>query len=138
MRQLPEREKMPALRIGEESIAHVRSKYPEGTPEREFFENVLLARIPYALIARITTLSHTDVRDMTTGRKAYTPEAKVAMCEKFNKLINYGLDKGVYPCSDLAVIEPLTTVLLESMANARRFELAKGKLIAAGLLPAAS
>ena len=136
MRTLKEREKMPALRIGEESINHVRSKYADGTPEREFFENVLLARIPYALIAKLSNLPHTDVRDMVTGRKAYTDDARVILCEKINKLVDKGLDIGIYPCSDLAVIDPMTTVLLSSMANERRFEIAKQKLIEAGLMPA--
>lgn len=135
MRVLKEREKMPALRIGEDSIAHVRAKYNDGSPEREFFENVLLARIPYALLAKLTQLPHTDVRDMITGRKNYTDEAKTLLCEKMNKLVDYGLDTGVYPCSDLAVIEPLTTVLLQSMANAKRLEQAKIVLANAGLIP---
>lgn len=135
MRVLKEREKMPALRIGEDSIAHVRAKYNDGSPEREFFENVLLARIPYALLAKLTQLPHTDVRDMITGRKNYTDEAKTLLCEKMNKLVDYGLDHGVYPCSDLAVIEPLTTVLLQSMANAKRLDQAKIVLANAGLIP---
>lgn len=99
------------------------------------FQNVLLARIPYALLAKLTQLPHTDVRDMITGRKNYTDEAKTLLCEKMNKLVDYGLDNGVYPCSDLAVIEPLTTVLLQSMANAKRLDQAKIVLANAGLIP---
>lgn len=138
MRELKEREKMPSLRIGEDSINHARSRYAEGTPERELFENFLTGRIPYALIAHVTGLNHGDIRDMITGRKNYTDDAREKLCGPVNKLIDYGLTIGVYPCSDLAVIQPLTDVLLKSMANEQRYNKAKTLLINAGILPAGS
>lgn len=138
MREVKEREKMPALRIGDDAITHARSKFQVGTPERELFENVLAARIPYALMASLTGIDHGAVRDMVTGRKNYTDEAKEKLCGSVNKLIDHGLELGVYPCSDLAVIQPLTNVLLNSMANEKRFQKAKQLLIDAGVLPAAS
>lgn len=136
MKQLKEREKMPALRISEDAVLNARQTFPEGTVERDFFENVYMARIPYALIARLANLSHADVRDMVTGRKKYTDETRDTLCVKVNRLIDKGLDLGLYPCSDLAVIEPLTMTLLSSMANERRCEAMKQKMIEAGLLPA--
>lgn len=138
MREVKEREKMPALRIGEDSVNHARATYAEGTPERELFENVLAARIPYALMSQLTGLDHSAIRDMVTGRKKYTDEAKEKLCGSVNKLIDHGLNIGVYPCSDLAVIQPLTTVLLNSMANESRFNKAKQLLIQSGVLPADS
>lgn len=134
-KQLKERAKMPALRISDESVNNVRSKYADGTPEREFFENVLLARMPYALIGKLANMPHGEVRDMITGRKAYSDTARVTLCEKLNQLVDKGLDLGLYPCSDLAVIEPMTMVLLKSLANEKRVALATQKLMDAGLIP---
>lgn len=117
MKQIKEREKMPALRISDDSVNHVRSKYAEGSAEREVFENVLLARIPYALISHLTGIPHADVRDMVTGRKLYTPDAKEKICDQVNQLIERGLDLGLYPCADLAVIQPATDLLLSYMVS---------------------
>lgn len=117
MKTLQEREKMPALRISDDSINHARNKYEEGTEEREVFENVLLARMPYALISYLTDLPHGDIRDMLTGRKNYTPEAREKICGHVNKLVERGLDLGIYPCADLAVVQPVTELLLSSMVT---------------------
>lgn len=134
MKELKEREKMPALRISEDAILTARNKFGDGTLEREFFETVLLARIPYALISRLSGIDHNSARDMITGRKAYTPDARDVF-GKLNRLFNAGVDAGIYPCSDLAVIEPVTNVLLSQMATAKRYEIAKAKLVELGVLP---
>lgn len=136
MKQIKDREKLPALRIGEEAINNARAKFQDGTPEREFFENLLVARLPYTLISSLTGIPHGDVRDMATGKKQYTEEAKQKLCGQINKLIDRGLDIGVYPCSDMAVIGPVTTVLLQAMANESRFNKAKHLLEQHGLLKA--
>lgn len=117
MKTLKEREKMPALRIGDDSINHARGKFAEGTAEREVFENVLLSRMPYTLISYLTDIPHGDVRDMLTGRKKYTDEAYEKICGHINQLIERGLDLGIYPCTDLAVVQPATDLLLSFMVT---------------------
>lgn len=136
MKQINERQKLPALRIGEDAINNARFKFPHGTQEREFFENLLVARLPYTLLASLTGIPHADIRDMVTGKKPYTDETKQKLCVQINKLIERGLDLGIYPCSDMAVIGPMTTVLLQSMANEARFNKAKQLLEQHGLLKA--
>lgn len=136
MKQIKERNKLPSLRIGEDAINNARYKFPHGTQEREFFENLLVARLPYSLLASLTGIPHGDIRDMVTGKKPYTEVAKKKLCVSVNKLIERGLDVGVYPCSDMAVIGPMTNVLLQSMSNEARFNKAKQLLEQHGVLKA--
>lgn len=120
MNNQQERTKHSALRIGDDSAAHARAKYAEGTPERDLFENVYTARLPYALMAKLSEIPHTDIRDMVTGRKTYSPLAKERLCGPLNKLIDKGLELGIFPCSDLAVVEPVTMLLLSQMATEQK------------------
>lgn len=113
-RVLKQREKMPALRISADTIEAAKTKFGEDSEEYIWLDNLVLARMPFAVISKLADFDHNMVRDMLTGRRAYTDEVKVKM-RQVNKLINRGLDVGVFPCSDLAVIEPLTTTLLRCM-----------------------
>ena len=123
-RELKEREKMPAFKLSPETVANARVKFGADSEEFTWLENVVLAKMPFVLLGKLTQLNKDQVRDMLTGRRGYTDEGREKM-RKFNKLIERGLDEGIYPCADLAVVEPVTMTLLRCMLLEKQNELLK-------------
>lgn len=125
-RELKEREKMPALRISADTIASAKAKFGEDSEEFMWLDNIVLARMPFAVLSKLTNIDHNQLRDMLTGRRTYTEETKIAV-RQLNKLIDNGLELGVFPCNDLAVVEPLTTTLLRCMLLEKQNEQLKNR-----------
>lgn len=113
-RELKEREKMPAFKLNPETVTNARVKFGPDSEEFTWLENVVLAKMPFVLLGKLTQLDKNQARDMLTGRRSYTEEGKQKM-RQINKLIDRGLEEGIYPCADLAVVEPVTMTLLRCM-----------------------
>lgn len=123
-RELKEREKMPAFKLSPETVANARVKFGPDSDEFVWLENVVLAKMPFALLGKLTQMDKNQIRDMLTGRRTYTDEGHQKM-QQFNKLIDRGLNEGVFPCADLAVVEPVTMTLLRCMLLEKQNEMLK-------------
>lgn len=122
--EVKEREKLPVFRMSQDTIANARIKFGAESEEFAWLDNVVQARIPFVLIGELTQHKSEQIRDMLSGRRSYTDEAKAKM-RQINKLINRGLDEGLFPCTDLAVIKPVAMTLLRCMLLEKQNELLK-------------
>lgn len=123
-RETKEREKMPVFRMSQETIANARIKFGAESEEFTWLDNVATARIPFVLLGDLTQQKPEQIRDMLSGRRSYTDEGRAKM-RQANKLIERGLDVGLFPCSDLAVIKPVAMTLLRCMLLEKQNELLK-------------
>lgn len=126
-RELKEREKMPAFKLNPETLANAKIKFGADSEEFAWLDCVVTAKMPFALLGKLTQMDKDKIRDMLTGRRTYTDEGRKKM-RQFHKLIERGLDEGVYPCADLAVVEPLTMTLLRCMLLEKQNEMFKKQI----------
>jgi len=112
--------KVMRLRISEKTIAEIKTKAGEDSLEYKFIETLVQAQVPFSIVAKILNADQSQVRDYITYRRKYPEDMKDLICVRFKKVLDYALDLGLLPCTDIAVVKPIIELTIKLMGHGIR------------------